>query len=84
MIFLLRPIVQGNVHPVGAHVPSDVAVLFDVGDVERERSLTPWLRGPLQIFSDSITARMTLLLLRRKAPPGSSGFARICARRLRA
>ena len=36
MIFLFRSVVQGHIHPVGAHVPSDVAVLLDVSDVERE------------------------------------------------
>ena len=55
MIFLVRPVVQGHVHATGAHVPSDVAVLLDLGDVEREVAHAVAERAP-QIFSDGITA----------------------------
>ena len=64
MIFLFRSVVQGHIHPVGAHVPSDVAVLLDVSDVEREVAHAVAERAP-QIFSDGITA-MDGLVVRRK------------------
>src|SRR2546428_13963114 len=55
---------KGHVHAIGTHVPSDLAVLLDIGDVEREVAHAMAERAP-QILSDGITA-VDGLVVRRK------------------
>ena len=55
MVFSARSIVPGHVHAIGANIPGNLVLLFDVGDIEGQSADTV-LHGSLQIFANGIAA----------------------------